>query len=165
MDTPDSRPVNVVLSSYNDSVAADLRGQGVSVYTLGAGADVFKLYQDGFAAPRFSNLGVENNKVTTYSTITDFAKGVDRVDLGAAIPAVVTGLSAGAATTLEQALINVSGQVAANATGVFEYNGDTYIYHQDATVAVNAGDGLIRLVGVTGLTVGTGATVADIHYG
>lgn len=165
VDASDSRPVNVVLSSYNDSVAADLRGQGVSVYTLGAGADVFKLYQDGFAAPRFSNLGVENNKVTTYSTITDFAKGVDHVNLGVEIPSVITGLSAGSATTLEQALINVSGQVAANATGVFEYNGDTYIYHQDATVAVNAGDGLIRLVGVTGLSVGTGASVADIHYG
>ncbi|WP_299004848.1 hypothetical protein [uncultured Caulobacter sp.] len=164
-DGPDSRQVTVVLSSYNDSVAADLRGQSVSVYTLGAGADVFKLYQDGFAAPRFSNLGVENNKVTTYSTITDFAKGVDQVNLGVEIPSVVTGLSAGSATTLEQALINVSGQVAANATGVFEYNGDTYIYHQDATVAVNAGDGLIRLVGVTGLSVGTGATAADIHYG
>lgn len=165
VDTADSRAVNVVLSSANDSVAADLRGQGVSVYTLGAGADVFKLYQDGFAAPRFSNLGIESSKVTTYSTITDFAKGVDHVDLGAAIPALVTGLSVGSATTLEQALINVSGQVAANATAVFEYAGDTYIYHQDATVAVNAGDGLIRLVGVTGLTVGTGATVSDIHYG
>lgn len=164
-DTPDSRAVTVVLSSYNDSVAADLRGQSVSVYTLGAGADIFKLYQDGFAAPRFSNLSIQDGKVTTYSTITDFAKGVDHVDLGAEIPSVVTGLNAGSATTLEQALINISGQVAANATGVFEYNGDTYIYHQDATVAVNAGDGLIRLVGVTGLTVGTGATVADIHYG
>ncbi|PIC01633.1 hypothetical protein [Caulobacter sp. X] len=164
-DAPDSRAVTVVLSSYNDSVAADLRGQSVSTYTLGAGADVFKLYQDGFAAPRFSNLSIQDGKVATYSTITDFAKGVDHVNLGVEIPAVVTGLSAGSATTLEQALINVSGQVAANATAVFEYAGDTYIYHQDATVAVNAGDGLIRLVGVTGLTVGTGAASADIHYG
>lgn len=164
-DTPDSRAVTAVLSSYNDSVAADLRGQAVSVYTLGGGADVFKLYQDGFAAPRFSNLAIQDGKVATYSTITDFAKGVDHVNLGAEIPAVVTGLSAGTATTLEQALINVSGQVAANATAVFEYAGDTYIYRQDATVAVNSGDGLIRLVGVTGLSIGTGSTNVDIHYG
>ncbi|HWU79558.1 MAG TPA: hypothetical protein VN158_05775 [Caulobacter sp.] len=164
-DGPDSRATIVVLSGYNDSVAADLRGQAISTYTLGGGSDVFKLYQDGFAAPRFSNLTVDGGKVTTYSTVTDFAKGVDHVNLGVEVPAVVTGLSAGSATTLEQALINVSGQVAANATAVFEYNGDTYIYHQDATVAVNSGDGLIKLVGVTGLTVGTGAPSVDIHYG
>jgi hypothetical protein len=155
----------VVLSGFNDSVAADLRGVSVSTFTLGAGSDVFKLYQDGLAAPRFSNLGVADSKVTTFATITDFAKGVDHVDLGVAIAAVTTGISAGAATTLEQALINASSQVSANGAGVFEWNGDTYIYHQDATVGVNAGDGLIKLVGVTGLTVGTGATVADIHYG
>lgn len=161
----DSRATTVVLSGFNDSVAADLRGAAVSTYTLGAGSDTFKLYQDGLAAPRFSNLAIADGKVTAYATITDFAKGVDHVNLGVEIPAVVTGLSVGSATTLEQALINVSGQVAANATGVFEYNGDTYIYHQDATVAVNNGDGLIKLVGVTGLSVGTGAGSVDIHYG
>ncbi len=164
-DAPDGRTTVVVLSSVNDSVAAELRGQSSSIYTLGGGADVFKLFQDGFAAPRFSNLSIDGGKVATLSTITDFAKGVDRVDLGSVIPTVTTGLSAGSATTLEQALINISGGVAANGTGIFEFGGDTYIYHQDATVGVNSGDGLIRLVGVTGLAVGTGATVADIHYG
>lgn len=155
----------VVLSGYNDSVAADLLGQRMSSFTLGGGSDTFKLYQDGIASPRFSNLSIENGKVTAYATITDFAKGVDHIDLTTAIPTVVTGLAVGSATTLEQALINVSTLVAPNATGVFEYNGDTYIYHQDATVGANSGDGLIRLVGVTGLTVGTGAASVDIHYG
>jgi hypothetical protein len=164
-DGSDSRATTVVLSGFNDSVAADLRGQAVSTYTLGAGADTFKLYQDGFAAPRFSNLTVADGKVTTYSTITDFAKGVDHVDLGVVIPSVVTGVSAGSATTLEQALINASTLTPVNATSVFEYNGDTYIYHQDGTVGVNSGDGLIRLVGVVGLSVGTGAASVDIHYG
>lgn len=161
----DSRATTVVLSSVNDSVAADLRGQSTSVYTLGGGSDVFKLYQDGFASPRFSNLSIDAGKVATYATVTDFAKGVDHVDLGSVIPAVVTGLSIGSATTLEQALINVSSQLAANGTAVFDYAGDSYIYHQDATVGVNSGDGLIRLVGVTGLSVGAGATSVDIHYG
>jgi hypothetical protein len=161
----DGRATTVVLSGYNDSVAAYLRGAAVSTYTLGGGSDTFKIYQDGFASPGFSNLGITDGKVTTYATITDFAKGVDHIDLGVVIPSVVTGLAVGSATTLEQALINVSTLVAANATGVFEYNGDTYIYHQDATVGANSGDGLIKLVGVTGLTVGTGAASVDIHYG
>lgn len=158
-------PNTVVLSAYNDSVAADLLGASVSTFTLGAGSDVFKLYENGVSAPRFSNLGVENNKVTAFATLTDFEKGVDHVDLGTVISAVTTGISAGSATTLEQALINASSQVSANATAVFEWNGDTYIYHQDATVGVNVGDGLIKLVGVVGLTVGTGAASADIHFG
>ena len=158
-------PNTVVLSAYNDSVAVDLLGASVSTFTLGAGSDVFKLYENGVSAPRFSNLSVANNKVTTFATLTDFEKGVDHVDLGTVIPAVTTGISAGSATTLEQALINASSQVSANGTGVFEWNGDTYIYHQDATVGVNTGDGLIRLVGVTGLTVGTGASSVDIHFG
>lgn len=162
---PDSHVTTVILSAYNDSVAAELLGRANSTYTLGAGADTFKLYQDGFNTPHFSNLSVENNKVTTFSTVTDFEKGVDHVNLGVEITTVITGLSAGSANTLEQALVNISGQVAANATGVFEFNGDTYIYHQDATVAVNNGDGLIKLTGVTGLTVGTGAGSFDIHYG
>ncbi|MBO9544000.1 M10 family metallopeptidase C-terminal domain-containing protein [Caulobacter sp.] len=154
-----------VLSGYNDSIAVDLRFQTTSSITLGGGSDTFKLYQDGIAAPRFSNLRIEDSKVTAYATITDFAKGVDHIDLTSAVPSVVTGLAVGSATTLEQALINVSTLVAPNATGVFEYNGDTYIYHQDGTLGANSGDGLIRLIGVTGLTVGTAAANVDIHYG
>lgn len=158
-------PMSIVLSGESDRVAADLRGWSNQTYTLGGGSDTFSIYQDGVSPPRFSNILVENGKLSAYATVTDFAKGGDHIDLGTAIPAVVTGVSPGSAATLEQALITISGQVAANATAVFEYNGDTYIYHQDATVAVNTGDGLIRLVGVTGLTVGTGAASVDIHYG
>ncbi|MET3666715.1 hypothetical protein [Caulobacter sp. 1776] len=155
----------IILSSESDRVSADFRGYAKQTFTLGGGADTLSIYQDGLSAPRFANLMIENGKATMFATVTDFAKSVDHVNLGVEIPAVVTGLSAGSATTLEQALINVSSQVAANATAVFEYGGDTFIYHQDATVGVNTGDGLIRLVGVTGLTVGTGAGSADIHYG
>lgn len=154
-----------VLSGGADLIKADLGGYGKQTYTLGAGADVFGMYQDSVATLRWANLQVDAGKVTTMASITDFAKGVDKIDLGVPVTAVTGGVSIGAATTLEQALINVSNAVAANGTGVFEYNGDTYIYHQDATVGVNTGDGLIKLVGVVGLTIGTGATVADIHYG
>lgn len=152
-----------VLSGFNDTVAADLRGQASATYTLGAGADVFSLYQDGVASPRFSNVTLDGGKIVTMAVITDFVKAVDQVNLGAAITAVVTNLSPGSATTFEQALANVSVQLAANGTAVFTYNGDSYIYHQDATVGLNSGDGLIKLVGVTNPTVGVGASV-DIHY-
>jgi hypothetical protein len=154
-----------VLSGAADLIKADLGGYGKQTYTLGAGADVFGMYQVDVSTARFANLQVDAGKVTTMATITDFAKSVDRVDLGVGIASVTGGVSVGAATTLEQALITASNAVAANGTGVFEYNGDTYIYHQDATVGVNTGDGLIKLAGVVGLTIGTGATVADIHYG
>ncbi len=156
--------MTAVLSSGADTLALDLRAAATRTVTLGEGADTFKLFQDGFAAPRFSNLTVEDNKVTTMAFITDFAKGVDKVDLGVEIAALNT-VSSGAATTFEQALINASSAVAANSTGVFEHGGDTYIYRQDATVGVNTGDGLIKLVGVTGLTLATGAATGDIHYG
>ena len=160
-----STPTTILLSGGDDRVAADLRGTSSQTYTLGGGADVFAIYRDGSSAPSFSNLLITDSKLSSMATITDFAKGVDKIDLTSAITAVSAGVSAGTATTLEQALINASASIAANGTGVFEYNGDTYIYHQDATVGVNTGDGLIRLVGVTGLTVGTGAANVDIHYG
>lgn len=156
--------MTAVLSSGADTLALDLRAAATRTVTLGEGADTFKLFQDGAAAPRFSNLTVEDNKVTTMAVVTDFAKGVDKVDLGVEI-ATLSKVSSGAATTFEQALINASSAVAANSTGVFEYGGDTYIYRQDATVGVNTGDGLIKLVGVTGLTLATGAATGDIHYG
>ena len=68
-------------------------------------------------------------------------------------------------------VIDVSAHTAANTAAIFTWNGDTYVYSQDGLVGVNMsggsnfGDGLIKLVGVTGLTVGTGAGSYDIHYG
>ena len=73
--------------------------------------------------------------------------------------------------TLQAAVIDVSAHTAANTAAIFTWNGDTYVYSQDGLVGVNMsggsnfGDGLIKLVGVTGLTVGTGAGSYDIHYG
>jgi hypothetical protein len=158
----------VVLSSGDDRISVDLlRGSAIESFTLGSGADTFSLYEDGTNAPRFGNLHVSNGAVDGYAVITDFAPGVDHLDLGPTIGNVVTGLSPAAVgqPSLEQALIQVSAQTAPNQTAVFEYSGDTYIYHQDATIGVNTGDGLIKLMGVTGLSIGTGANVADIHYG
>ena len=154
----------VVLSALGDIVVADARGQSLSTYTLGAGADTFALYQNDPANIQFSNLSMSGGVVATYATITDFTKGQDVVNLGTRFTDVHT-VSAGSANTLEQALANVSAQVAANGTVVFQYGGDTYIYHQDALAGVNTGDGLLKLAGATNLTVGVFGGGANILFG
>ena len=161
-------PSNVVtLSAGADVLEAYLTAQVNVTITLGGGADVLKLPTNGTNPLPLTNLAITGATATAYAVVTDFAKGVDQVDLGAATPTLTPGLTAfvGSATTLEQALINISSHVAAGGTGVFEYAGSTWIYHQNATVGVDTGDGLIKLVGVTGLSTATGGAVGDIHYG
>ena len=157
----------VILSGGSDTLSLALVQQVKSTFTLGAGADTFKLlpYTTGNNAT-WSNLHVTGATIDAYATITDFAKGVDHIDLGTSYP-LTSGLNAfvGGATTLEQAMTNVSPHLAANATGVFDLGGDTYLSHPNATVGVDTGDGLIRLVGVTGLSIATGSATGDIHYG
>jgi hypothetical protein len=106
--------------------------------------------------------------------ISGFQKGVDHLVLDAVSHLMTSDVQqyAAGATSLTQALIQVSAHVAADSVAVFSYGGDTYVYQQDAVVGVNVagtgggnGDGLIKLVGVTGLTTATGAAVGDIHYG
>ncbi len=130
-------------------------------FVLGAAADTLVV-----TGPTLANLGVTAGQ-TVFSPpeIDGFKKGVDHLVLDAVTVTLTPGVQAyvGAATTLTQALINVSAHVAAGAGAVFEFGGDTYVYQQDATVGVNAGDGLIRLVGVTGLTTASGSGVGDIH--
>jgi hypothetical protein len=159
---------NAALSAKADLIAVDLQGQAKTTLTLGAGIDTVSLYQDGFNAPRFANMQVTDGKVTTMATITDFVKGTDLIELGPAIATVTVDMTRYITNpaSLEAALQVISSNLAANGTGVFEYNGDTYIYHQDATVGANSGDGLLKLVGVTGLAVVTGVgVIGDIHYG
>jgi hypothetical protein len=161
-----------LLSDFNDRIALDATadvgviGQGLVNITLGAGADTLALYQRD-ATFRFGNLHITGQTVDGYARVVDFVKGTDKIDLGVLTTAVAADLTqyVGTASTLEQALINVSPRLAAGGTGVFEFGGDSFIYHQDTTVGANTGDGLIRLVGVTGLTVGTGSASVDIHYG
>ena len=101
---------------------------------------------------------------TRVGQLFEHSYALDHVDLGTVIPAVTTGISAGSATTLEQALINASSQVSANGTGVFEWNGDTYVFHQNGVAGIDAGDGLIKLAGVTGLVVGGVTQAVDILF-
>ena len=66
--------------------------------------------------------------------------------------------------TFDEALTAYSNATAVNSNTVFEWGGDTYIYHQNGVAGVDAGDGLIKLAGAVGLTVGKGNVAADILF-
>jgi len=166
---------------FNGSATLPLTPAAVKFY-LGAGVDTISLTGSAmsapgdnvFAATSLANLHIRDNvTLSAPPEIIGFQKGVDHLVLDALEHAVTANVQtyADGKTTLTDALVAVSAHVAANTVAVFTWNGDTYVYAQDATVgvnmgaSVNTGDGLIKLVGVTGLTVGTGAGSYDIHYG
>lgn len=149
----------------------------VSKVYLGAGIDTISLYAGEFTTAtdtRLANLHIKDGAILSAPPeIVGFQKGVDHLVLDAQIHSLAANIQqyADGKATLQDALIAVSAQVAAKSGAVFSWNGDTYIYSQNATAGVDmglfsgSGDGLIKLVGVTGLSVGTGAGVYDIHYG
>ncbi|MBO9543344.1 bluetail domain-containing putative surface protein [Caulobacter sp.] len=163
--------------------AANASGSPASakVY-LGAGVDTISLGAGGYdtaGAASGPGAGLSNlylfNAVTLSAPpqIVGFQKGVDHLVLDTQIHAITADVQtyADGKATLQDALIAVSAHVAANTGAVFTWGGDTYVYAQDTRAGVNSavdgnlGDGLIKLTGVTGLTVGTGAGSYDIHYG
>lgn len=152
----------------------------VKVY-LGGGVDTVSLASSVVASPNGNVFGVTSlNNLHIYNGVTlngppeiiGFQKGVDHLVLDTLAHAITANVQtyADGKTSLQDALVAVSAHVTANTVAVFTWNGDTYVYAQDGTVGVNmgldavSGDGLIKLTGVTGLTVGTGAGSYDIHY-
>lgn len=131
--------------------------------TTGAGHDVVEIEGLG---PLHNNGFVPG--VVPMAIITDFAKGFDSVEftgglgVGAKIDLV---LPAVIGLKLDDALTYVSSVTAARTNSVFEFNGDTYVYHQNDTAGLDMADGLVMLAGVTGLTVGNGASLGDLHFG
>lgn len=156
---PAAKQNTVILSGEADTIKLTLQQQVNTTVALGAGADIatigtyYDLLGAGTTQPAQANLTITAGRVTTYATFTDFQRGSDQLVLqqvGSLTPGL-TAFAAGA-TSLEQALAAVAMQVPARGTGVFVFGGDTWIFHQDGVVGANTGDGLIRLVGVTGLT-------------
>ncbi|WP_181242791.1 hypothetical protein [Caulobacter vibrioides] len=144
----------------------------VSKVYLGAGADTVSLASSLLAGrtelTSLSNLFIKDGTALgAPPEIVGFQKGFDHLVLDGMVRAVTANVQvqADGKASLQDALIAVSAQVSANTAAVFTFNGDTYVYAQDSVVGVNLGDGLIKLVGVTGLTVGTGAGSYDVHYG
>jgi len=141
---------------------------GSGTFVFGSGSDTVQV---GGAA--FSNLSITNGAVNPPTEFIGFKVGIDHLDLSG-----ISNASAGdvqsyvqGAQTLTNALIQVSAHTPAHSTAVFTYGGDTYVYQQDEVIGVDqfvplqmTGDGLIKLTGVTGVTIGHG-TGFDVSLG
>jgi hypothetical protein len=164
-------PGSFLFSSGTDTLRIELPFSGATASKIVFGSGVDTLIVSGSS---FANLNITNSVVDTPPQIFGFKAGVDHLVLDGLVTGVTVSVQqyADGAPSLSQALIQVSAHVAAGSSAVFTFGGDTYVYHQDATVGVNmvgagggTGDGLIKLVGVTGLSLATGAAVGDIHFG
>lgn len=133
-------------------------GSGFAVeLTGGAGPDTF----------RFSDTGNVNSPVLadftkSLITITDFDKASDTIDVKAmggtttaADRDILTGTElaniASKATLFEAVTqaATVTDATGGNFFSVFVYGGDSYIFNQNGAAAFDAGDGLIKITGVT----------------
>ncbi|WP_395444002.1 hypothetical protein [Caulobacter sp. UC70_42] len=113
----------------------------------------------------FAGLHLANGKATDIAVIEDFQKGFDSLTFAGSVGAgEKKQLYFVATATFDDALTAYAGLTAANSNTVFEWNGDTYVFHQNGMAGVDAGDGLIKLAGVTGLTVGKASELADILF-
>lgn len=120
---------------------------------------------DGVDIGSFAAMRLTNGKAVDISVIDDFQKGFDLLSFpGLVGPGEKKQLYFITTATFDEALTAYSGITAANSNTVFEWNGDTYVYHQNGVAGLDAGDGLIKLAGVTGLTVGKPTDVADILF-
>lgn len=113
----------------------------------------------------FVGLHMANGKVADIAVIDDFQKGFDNLFfVGAIGPGQKKQIVFVATATFDDALTAYAGVTAANSNTVFEWNGDTYVFHQNGVDGLDSGDGLIKLAGVTGLSVGKVTDVADIIF-
>lgn len=120
---------------------------------------------DSIGVGAFAPLRLEAGEPVQIPQIDDFEKGRDVLLFPSAVGAAVK-LSLGIPPTasLGEALAAYAGWLPARLNGVFEWKGDTYIFHQNDVVGLDAGDGLIRLVGVTGLAIGDAEGSGDIVF-
>lgn len=113
----------------------------------------------------FASLHLSNGKVTDIAVIEDFQKGFDMLTFaGAAGPGEKKQLYFVATATFDDALTAYASATAANSNTVFEWNGDTYVFHQNGLLGLDAGDGLIKLAGVTGLKVSKVTDGGDLLF-
>ncbi len=122
---------------------------GRDVITLGAGNDTV-LYTAG------TQSGIT---IATADTITDWGNGTNKINVafvGATLIAQTTvqaAVNAAAPATFADALTAAAGQVVADRVGVFQYDGNTYVFVNDGAATVDAGDDLvIQLQGLHTLT-------------
>jgi hypothetical protein len=142
-------------------------GAGVDTVTGAAGADTFVIVAADYTAATAAALAAAADSVT------DFASGSDIIDWDATI-SFVTNATAVAGTasinaegfasfdaaddtlaeriTAVDAAIVAGGAAADGQAAIFTFGADTYVFISEGTDGVGAGDALIKLVGVTGLS-------------
>jgi RsaA N-terminal domain len=141
--------------SGNDQILVDKFDGRI---TTGAGYDSVDIGS-------FAGLHINNGKVTDIAVIDDFQKGRDLLGFAGAVgPGEKKQLFFVATATFDDALTAYASATAANNNTVFEWNGDTYVFHQNGVSGLDSGDGLIKLAGVTGLTVGKMSDAVDIIF-
>ena len=99
----------------------------------------------------FANLIVENGLIANVAAFAGFQKGAASLSIGGDVK-VVIGPDVAAAASLEAAVAQIAQATASGGASAFEYAGSTYIFKQNGTAAAESGDGLIKIIGVTGIT-------------
>ncbi len=146
----------------NDVLNVSVLSSGSVV--LGAGYNILNI---GSLGPlTFDSLG----NVVRYPWLLGFTAGEDRVNFAPEMgPGAFLQADFSGATSINQVLPFVSAQTASNSNTVFQFEHEVWVYHQDGTPGVSAGDGLLWMRGGGNLTapvpsVGVGAIQGDLHF-
>lgn len=116
-----------------------------TLFDLGGGKD--RVYVEA----SFANLIVENGLIANVAAFAGFQKGAASLSIGGDVK-VVIGPDVAAAASLEAAVAQIAQATASGGASAFEYAGSTNIFKQNGTAAAESGDGLIKIIGVTGIT-------------
>jgi len=175
LGTPDEL-TTATFGSGNDTVTLNttgLQGDALTI-NLGAGNDVLNLNAGinsddaatavtitmGAGSDTLNITGLTNMSGTSAAaiaadmvTVTDFVAASDVLNvsaLGAREVLVNTELAnISAATDFAAALALVASYTAINSYAVFNFGSDAYIFANDGTAALGAGDGLVKVVGLS----------------
>ncbi|MDR5900459.1 calcium-binding protein [Halomonas vilamensis] len=141
-------------------------GAGADSLTGGAGADTFVFATGDYTAASATALAAAADKITDFATasdIIDWSANLTVEQNGAAIGGNAAINAEGFASfatgddTLVKKITAVEAAIDAgtNSDGdfaIFEDSGNTYVFISEGTSGVGAGDGLVELTGVTGLS-------------
>jgi len=148
----------VDLGAGNDIITLDLTGAVAATVDVagGAGSDVFELGVLGNIASVD-----EDEFADSLVSITDFnaAQDVIDVDLGGVEASFNNAQlsNIGNADSLFDAIGIVAGITALSGNAIFVYEGDTYLFQNDANLGFSIGDGLVKITGLTDLELLTAA--------
>jgi hypothetical protein len=174
LGTPDEL-TSATFGSGNDTVTLSTINLGGDALTinLGAGNDVLNLTAGlnageatavtvtmGAGSDTLNILGLTNLSGSSAAaiaadmvTVTDFVAASDVLNVSALGPREVlvnTELAnISAATDFAAALALVASYTATGSYAVFNFGSDAYIFNNDATAALGAGDGLVKVVGLS----------------